>query len=143
MRAVILVLVLAVPSVAWGLCVNEEKANLRKGPSMKHPKTWEVIRYTPLKRLGKQGGWYHVEDLDGQKHWVREDLVTSSFACAAVKTEFANLRKGPGTNWPSAQVPRGEKYLSFRILQTKGRWLRLEDVEGDIVWAARENFWVQ
>jgi len=140
---VFLVLIFLFPSWASALCVNQEKANLRFAPAVKAPKTWEVIRYTPLKKLAKKNGWYRVEDVDQKIHWVREDLVTSSFSCATIKSEFANLRKGPGTNFPKVKAGQGEKYLSFRVVKTKGRWIQLEDIEGDTVWAARENLWIQ
>ena len=128
---------------AVGLCVSQEKANLRRGPGIHWTKTWEAIRYTPLEKLGKKAGWYRVKDMDGVIHWVKEDLVTTSFSCAAVRNDFANLRKGPGLQYPKAPFEKADKYVSFRILQSKGRWIKLEDIEGDEFWAARENLWIQ
>lgn len=127
----------------FGLCVSEEKANLRRGPGVHWTKTWEAIRYTPLEKLGKKNGWYRVKDIDGIIHWVKEDLVTRSYSCAAVKNSFANLRTGPGLQFPKAPFEKADKYVSFRVLKSKGRWIKLEDIEGDEVWAARENLWIQ
>jgi len=128
---------------AFALCVNQEKANLRQGPGMRWPKTWEVIRYMPLKKISKKDGWYRVSDIDERTHWVREDMVSASFSCAAIRTPFANLRKGPGLNFPMTKAAKGDRYLSFRILKTRGRWIQVEDIEGDEVWIARENLWIQ
>lgn len=125
------------------LCVNQEKANLRQGPGLKWAITWEATRYMPLKKLSKQEGWYRVSDLDGKNHWVREDLVSTGFSCAVIKSEYANIRKGPGLNFPKTRAGKGDKYLAFRILKAQGRWIKVEDVEGDEAWIARENLWIQ
>jgi len=127
----------------FALCVDDEKANLRQGPGLNFTKTFEAIRYMPLKKLSKQAGWYRVEDLDGKVHWVKENLVTGGYSCAAVKSDYANLRTGPGLEFKTAKASKGDKYLSFRVIQSKGRWVKLEDVEGDEVWAARDNLWIQ
>lgn len=135
-------LFLCVPASVSALCVNEETANLRKGPDTKYEKTFEAIRYMPLEKISKQNGWYRVKVLDGSIHWVKENLVTDSFRCATIKEEFANLRQGPGTNWPKIHGGRGDRFLSFRLLKEQGKWVRLEDIEGDVVWIAKENLWI-
>lgn len=97
----------------------------------------------PLKKLAKKDGWYRVEDMEGTIHWVKEDLVTEKYSCGAVKEDFANLRTGPGTNYPKAKAQQADRYVSFRILESKGRWIKVEDLEGDSAWIARENLWIQ
>ncbi len=125
------------------LCVRDEQANLRRGPGVSWNKTWEAIRYMPLKKLGKEKGWYRVEDVDGNIHWVREDLVTHDYSCAVIKTDFSNLRTGPGTQYPKAKVPQADKYVSFRIVKSQGDWIKVEDPEGDELWVTRDNLWIQ
>jgi uncharacterized protein YgiM (DUF1202 family) len=129
-------------SSAQALCVLSTKANLRKGPGSEFSVSMEAIPYTPLKKISKKNGWYQVEDMEKKSHWIREDLVTSSFRCAAIKTEFANLRKGPGKRFEKAGAGVGEKYLAFRLLEEKGDWARLEDTEGDEVWVQKQNLWI-
>jgi SH3-like domain-containing protein len=131
-----------IQAASSGLCVNQDRAILRRGPGLGWPQTWEAVRYTPLKRLGKEKGWYRVQNMDGDIHWVREDLVTSSLKCAAVKTEFSNLRKGPGTHWPLHGGQKGLRHLPFRVMKTQQGWARLEDVQGDVVWASLDNLWI-
>ncbi len=127
----------------YALCVKENYANLRSGPGIHHDQTWQVTRYTPLKKLGKKNGWYHIEDVDHRKHWIREDLVTSSFSCAVIKEEYSNLRKGPGATYPQTKAGRGDKYLAFRVLAEKSGWVKVEDMEGDELWITKLNVWIQ
>src|SRR5262245_33334876 len=141
MRFLLPIFLLA-PINLFALCVNQDTANLRKGPNRSFEKTFEAIRYTPLEKISKKNGWYRVKILDGTIHWVKEDLVTGGFKCGVIKGEFSNLRKGSRTGLPMAKGERGEKFLSIRLLKEQGRWIRLEDVEGDVVWAARENLWI-
>ena len=39
---------------AMALCIKKEKANLRKGPSTKYEKIWQVFQYMPFKLLKKK-----------------------------------------------------------------------------------------
>jgi len=138
-----LLLWLSFPLANFALCVVEENTHLREGPGTKFPVSFEVIRYTPLKKVKKKDGWYEVKDVDGQAHWIREDLVTTNFKCVTIKDEFANLRKGPGIKYPLAPGKRGDKYLSFRLLSERGEWAKVEDIEGDEAWVLKKLIWVQ
>lgn len=126
-----------------GLCVDAEFANLRKGPGLNFPISWVVYRYMPLESVSKKGRWYRVRDFEGLEHWIREDLVTSSMPCAVVKSEFARLRRGPGTHWPEKVPYRADKYLSFRVLGRQNDWVRLQDSQGDIVWVHSPLLWIR
>jgi SH3-like domain-containing protein len=134
---------LVIPNFVFALCVSDSHAKLRRGPGRTWPVTWEVEQYMPLKKLGKKKGWYRVEDVDGQKHWIREDLTTSAFKCATIKDTFANLRKGPGKNFEAVSASPGDKYLSFRLMGEQNGWLKLEDRDGDEVWVLQTLAWVQ
>ena len=124
------------------LCIQEDEAKLRDEPSTKSNIAWEGIRYMPLKKVSKQSGWYEVEDVDGKKHWIREDLVTNSYKCATIKDEYAYLRTGPGANFPKVKAEKGDKYLSFRLLGERNGFVKLEDQEGDEVWVAKKLVWI-
>lgn len=135
--------------LASSLCVTNEYANLRGGPGTDHDKTWKVFQYMPLKSYGKyrpsEGGyaWYHVEDLDGREHWVREDLVSEQIQCAVIQNEYAHLRTGPGTDYDKWKpVEKGERYLSLRVVGEKGDWVHLQDKDGDQFWIYRPLLWI-
>ena len=139
----VLVAIFWIPEFCFALCVSDPYAKLRRGPGTTWPVTFEVQQYMPLKKLSKQKGWYRVEDVDGQKHWIREDLVTARYHCATIKDKFANLRKGPGKNFPMVAASPGDKYLSFRWIGEKDGWLKLEDRDGDEVWVLKDLVWTQ
>ncbi len=136
-------LISLISAKSFALCVQYDEAKLRKGPGLDWPITWEVIRYFPLKKMSKQKGWYRVQDLHGDYHWVREDIVTSQFECATVKEEFANLRTGPGTNFAAVPAGKGERYMSFRVVARKGVWVKVEDSEGDQAWVKSDLLFIQ
>ncbi|TVQ80966.1 MAG: hypothetical protein EA369_00850 [Bradymonadales bacterium] len=124
------------------LCVSNSFANLRAAPGTQHEQTGRVFRFTPLKEVSKHGRWHQVEDLDGNRHWVREDLVSRDFRCAVVKNEYANLRAGPGTNHAQVGAQRADRLVAFRLIREQGAWVELEDVEGDRVWIHRPLLWI-
>lgn len=144
MRFFILTLLLIWTPTLFGLCVESQTANLRSGPSTNYPKSWEVYKYMPFKLIKRKGDWYHVQDLEGDKHWVYKKLVTSKFKCAAVKVSKANLRTGPGTRYPQSVVyPSADKYESFKVLKTKDGWALLQDMDGDKLWVSKKLLWIQ
>ncbi len=134
---------IAVPITASAFCVNVEKANLRQGPGTGFEKSWEVYEYMPLKKIGQQGDWYKVEDVDGDVHWVYRKLVTDNLHCAVVKVDKANVRTGPGTGYAKSALGPVEQYYSFKVIGTKGAWVKVHDEVFDEGWIAQKLLWVQ
>lgn len=128
---------------AYALCVKTSDANLRSGPGTKHKKTWEVFKYMPLKKIGSQGNWYKVKDVDGDIHWVYHTLVTDKYKCAVVKIKKANVRSGPGTNYKINILSPALKYYSFKVIDTKQSWVNVMDEYDDKGWIHRNLLWVQ
>jgi SH3-like domain-containing protein len=59
-------------------------------------------------------------------------LMIDSSSALCVKVETANLRSGPGTRYEKTwQV---FKYMPLKKLKKKGKWYRVQDVDGDTHW---------
>lgn len=133
-----------VPMASNGLCVKSQRANLRTGPDTKFPKSWEVFEFMPLEKIGQKGGWIQVRDVDGERHWVRSDLVTEQFLCAVVRIERGNLRKGPGLKYPLAEASPVLRYSTFRVLsRSKNGWLKVVDAYGSSYWVSEKVVWIR
>jgi SH3-like domain-containing protein len=128
---------------AYSLCVRTSDANLRSGPGTKYKKTWEVFKYMPLKKIGSQGNWYKVKDVDGDMHWVYHTLVTDTYKCAVVKIKKANVRNGPGTKYRKNLLSPALKYYSFKVIDTKQSWVKVMDEYDDKGWIHRNLIWIQ
>lgn len=126
---------------AAALCVTSAQANLRSGPGVRYHKTWEVYRYMPLQKIGQKGAWLHVRDVDGERHWVHKNLVSSGIRCAVVKGAKGNVRIGPGTRYPQVGWSPVVRYYVFKVTGGSGRWAKLVDVEGDGGWMAKSLLW--
>jgi len=124
-------------------CIKAPEANLRKGPGTNHEKSWEVFKYMPLKKIGKKGSWYHVEDVDGEKHWVYSKLVTDGMRCAVVKVKAANVRTGPGTNYDALFATPVDKYYCFKVIETRSDWVKVEDELQNKGWVYKPLLWIQ
>lgn len=125
------------------LCVSNKKANLRQGPGTHFEKLWQVFKYMPFKELKKKGDWFRVKDLDGDIYWIHRKLVTKKYQCAVIKNNKTNLRKGPGTKYDLLAWSPVDKYFSMKVLQIKGKWVRIEDGVGDKGWVSRSLIWIQ
>ena len=137
------------PEVVQALCIKDKKANLREGPGTHHKKLWEVPKYMPFKKIRRKGDWLQVQDLDGDKYWVYRKLTTTKYKCAVIK-DWANLREGPGTNFPKVPwSPTGKppfrmpKYFPMKVLKIKNSWVRVEASDGDQAWIYRPLVWIQ
>lgn len=139
----IFIILLLISDTINALCVNALEANLRNGPGTNYEKTWEVYKYMPFKQLSKKGNWYKVEDVDGDRHWIYSRLVTSRFRCAVIKVNKANVRSGPGTNYPQSTFSPALKYDSFKVLKRAPAWVRVIDEFGDTGWIFRKLLWIQ
>jgi SH3-like domain-containing protein len=130
-------------SNASALCVKESEANLRSGPGTQYEKLWEVFQYMPFKKLKKKGQWYKVSDVVKDVYWIYAPLTTSSYKCAVVKGEKANIRKGPGTDKPQTSSSPALQYYSFKVLKIKGDWVQVKDEYGDTGWIFKSLLWIQ
>ena len=134
---------LIVPVSASALCIKVSEANLRAGPGTNYEKSWEVFKYMPLKKIGQQGKWYQVEDVDGDTHWVYSRLATSAMQCAVVKVDKANVRTGPGTRYAKSGISPVEKYYAFKVIGSKGEWANVQDEVSNTGWIAKSLIWMQ
>ncbi len=141
--SLVIALFICFSNSAHALCVNSSDASLRNGPATTYKKTWEVFKYMPFKKIGRKGEWYKVKDLDGDVHWIYKKLVTDSFKCGAVKKDNVNIRSGPGTKYIPAGLNRARKYDSFRVIRTKGLWVKIRDEFGSTGWIYKNLLWVQ
>ena len=133
-------LLMSAPALA--MCVDVPKANLRQGPGTQYEKSWEVYQYMPLKKIGEQGNWYQVEDVDGDRHWVFRELLNEKMRCAVVKADKVNVRTGPGTGHAKSPLSPVDKYYSFKVIDTQGDWVKVEDEVFENAWVARRLLWM-
>ena len=138
------VLFLSAPLCSHALCVKASTANLRSGPGTGYEKIWQVYRFMPLKKVGVSisGDWYAVRDVDGDINWIHKTLVTGEYHCATVKSKTVNVRTGPGTNYPRKFSEPASQYSSFRILQTKGAWIKGKDEGNNTGWIHNNYLWI-
>lgn len=97
----------------------------------------------PFRKLDEEGVWIYVKDVDGDHHWVnREDV--DDHQCAVIKVEEANLRTGPGNRYKLVSFfPKADKYTTFEVVRTQGRWALLKDDDNDPYWIYRSLIWIQ
>jgi SH3-like domain-containing protein len=137
------VLFLSAPVCSHALCVKASTANVRSGPGTGYEKIWQVYRFMPLKKVGISisGDWYAVRDVDGDVSWIHKTLVTDEYHCATVKSRTVNVRTGPGRNYSRKFSELAKKYDSFRILGTKGAWVKVKDEWNNVGWIHGRYLW--
>lgn len=123
------------------VCVTAPKATMRAEPNSKSPVTWVVTQNMPLMRLEKKGSWTHVEDVDGEKHWISSSAVTGRVACAVIRSKTARLRTAPGSTAPLAEMPIADKYTPFRRIGGESDFVQVQDDYGEQYWVTDKSIW--
>jgi SH3-like domain-containing protein len=141
--ALFAVVILSASALEASVCVSASRANLRSGPSVEAPKTWEVYQFMPLQKIKEQGAWAQVRDVDGDVHWIQKRFLSNRFDCAVVRQREARLRSGPGTNFGLVRGGEAKKYYSYRIFKRQGNWVQVIDSGGGKGWIHRDSLWIQ
>ncbi len=58
--------------------VNQKQALARSGPGPEESAIWNLPKGYPMKVLEKKGKWFRVEDAEGEKAWIYEDVLWGS-----------------------------------------------------------------
>jgi SH3-like domain-containing protein len=91
-----------------------------------------------LSSHGDSGRWYAVEDIDGDIFWIHRSLITEQYRCGAVSSAKVNVRTGPGVHFGKVFLEPAEKFYSFRVLQRKGAWIKVRDMDNNTGWVRRD-----
>ena len=120
------------------VAVKGEVANVRAKPSTQSDTLWQVEKYHPLLVIKKKGAWYRFKDFEGDEGWIHKSLVNKE-KTVIVRVRRANIRSGPGTE--HNLVFDANKGTPFKVLQKKGRWLKIQHADGDVGWIFSSLTW--
>ncbi|HZD41974.1 MAG TPA: SH3 domain-containing protein, partial [Terriglobales bacterium] len=91
-------------------------ANLRTGPGLSYPVVDILMAQTPLRIEGKNGDWYSVTTLEGEKGYVHQSLIeTVGEPEAAAQSQEMPLPEAqqPVPSMPSSQTPAMPSNIEF------------------------------
>ena len=135
----LLVFVLGVGTAsAERLSVAFDKANVRSGPGTNHEIMWSAGKYYPVDIIKKSESWYQIRDFEGDIGWIYQSLL-KKIPAVIVKGTIVNIRKGPGTGF--AVLFQAEKGVSFKLLDRKENWLKVEHADGEVGWLHVSLVW--
>ncbi|MEE8483644.1 MAG: SH3 domain-containing protein [Nitrospinota bacterium] len=136
--AVLVLFGISTMAFAETLMTNHKDAKIRNGPDTKYTVLWQPRLYTPLELLAKFNKWYAVRDFEGDVGWIHESTVLKKPA-AIVRGDVLNVRKEP--NMKARILYKAPKNYTFKVLQQKKGWLRVEDPDGDKGWVSKKGVW--
>ncbi len=125
-------------AAAERVAVKGSVANVRAKPNTQSDTLWQIEKYHPLLVMEKKGAWYRFRDFEGDEGWIHKSLVDKSNT-VIVRVRRANIRSGPGTE--HGLVFDADKGTPFKVLQKKGRWLKIEHADGDVGWIFSSLVW--
>jgi len=135
----LLVLVLFVGTAsAKRLCVAVDRANVRSGPGTGDEILWSVGKYYPVDTIKTSGRWYQIRDFEGDMGWIHGSLL-KKIPSVIVKGGIVNVREGPGTTF--RVLFQAEKGVSFKLLETKKKWLKVLHADGEVGWVHKSLAW--
>ena len=119
------------------LAVKADIANIRAKPDLQADTLWQE-KYYPLLILEKKDSWYRFKDFEGDIGWIHESLVDNT-PTVIVKVDRANVRADAGTQYDL--VFDALKGTPFKVLEKKGRWLKIQHADGDVGWIFSSLVW--
>ncbi|MFA7383670.1 MAG: SH3 domain-containing protein [Desulfurivibrionaceae bacterium] len=118
--------------------VLKDGANIRSGPDTNKEILWTVFKGFPLKVSERKGKWALVEDFEGDKGWIANELIAKE-KTVIVKATTANLRAGAGKDYEIvAEVKQG---VVFKSLTTEGDWNKVKHADGTTGWILGKLLW--
>jgi SH3-like domain-containing protein len=120
------------------MAVKSAMANIRAKPSLQADMLWQVEKYYPLLILEKKGEWYRFKDFEGDMGWIHSSLVDDT-PTVIVRVDRANVRADAGTQYDL--VFDAEKGTPFKVLEKKGRWIKVQHADGDGGWIFDSLVW--
>jgi SH3-like domain-containing protein len=132
------ILMTAGPVLARRLAVQVDKANIRSGPGTNHEVLWSVGKYYPVDTLQESGSWYKIRDFEDDEGWIFRSLL-GAVPALIVKAPLVNVREGPGTK--TKVLFQAEKGVSFKRLEKKGLWYKVEHADGEVGWVHKSLVW--
>ena len=146
-------IVLLLLVLTWSVCgqaagitmvsVAGEKVNLRKGPSTKDPRIWELGKGFPLRVVSSKGNWLKVSDFESDVGWIYKKLVSKKphLIVKVNKNSKAriNIRSGPGTKYEV--VGKAEYGVVFETLKRGDGWVQIRHESGLTGWVKRSLLW--
>jgi SH3-like domain-containing protein len=134
-----LLLFLVGPAVAsQRMAVKADTANIRAKPDIGSDTLWQVEKYYPLLILEKKNVWYRFKDFEGDVGWIHHSLVDDT-PTVIVKVDRANIRADAGTQYDL--VFDTERGTPFKVLEKKGRWIKVQHADGDTGWIFNSLVW--
>ncbi len=136
----IFVLVCAGDAGAERLAVGVGKANIRSGPGTNSDILWSVDKYYPVDVINKRGDWCQIRDFEGDEGWISSQLL-EKIPTLIVKAPLVNVREGPGNTF--RVLFQAEKGVSFKRLEKKESWFKIQHADGEVGWIHESLVWGQ
>lgn len=120
------------------LSVSTERAIVREGPGSGYPILWEEKRLMPFQILSWRHDWARVRGSRGEAGWIHRSVLCDA-PTVVVLEKFANIRTGPGLNYPVAWM--GTRRDPLNVLEAEGDWLGVSTESGSEGWVFRKLVW--
>jgi SH3-like domain-containing protein len=118
--------------------IRGNHVNMRAGPSTGSKALWELKKGYPLRVLSRKGSWVRVQDFEKDKGWIYAKL-TAKTPYHIVKSQTANIRRGPGTKFKViGQAVNGDL---LRTRDKRSGWVQVQSEDGLKGWVSRSLLW--
>lgn len=125
----------------FAACVVHNDVELKSKADGKGKVSLIVGLYTPLIEIQRKGAWIQVSDVDGVDHWIHARYLNRKVNCLIVRSSIAQLRTGPGKEFPTTPLSFAKKYTTFKKIQRDEDWLKVQDIFGQVHWLHETAVW--
>ncbi len=142
-----IVFFLSNPSLALNLeernyfaSIKATKANVRAGPGKNyHIKFTYHMRGMPIKVIGKYDNWNEIEDFEGERGWISQNLLSRKRSVIIKTTkDFVNMYSASTTK--SRILLKLENKVIAKLIGCKKSWCKIE-LHNKKGWIQKDSIW--
>lgn len=114
--------------------VNATTLNVRSTPSTSSAVVATLKKGQAITVLKTSGAWLQIKTPSGKTGWVAKQYTSTQPTSKLTLTANANLRQGPGTNYPI--VKQGKKNDTYPIVTKQNDWVKIQLSASKAAWVA-------
>ena len=120
------------------LTLKNDEANLRLGPSLKHPiKLIYNKKYLPVIILDKSETWRKIKDFENNSGWIHISQLSKKKSAINIVNNSLLYKKSTIYSKPIAKLEKGKLLL---IKKCKDQWCKVISDEF-VGWTLKINLW--
>lgn len=120
--------------------IKANKANIRTGPGKNYQTKFTYnMRYLPVKVVSKYDNWNEIEDYEGERGWINQNLLSLK-RTIMVRTAKSFINMYSAATTKSRILLKLEDKVVAKFIGCKDSWCKIE-IRNKSGWVQKSDIW--